>query len=511
MQKSGLLIISLLWVLCASARDHVKILLIPLDDRPPCLQFTERLGDIAGVTIVTPPHDLLGRFTEPGQCEKIIEWLRAQDMSSFKAAIVSLDMIAYGGLVASRVYETTEAAAMKRVRFLYDLKKMVPGMPVYGQSVIMRLAPTSDGKNEQYRSQLARWADISPYPEHDAERVRLEQEIPAAALKNYVDARKRNLAVNMQAIKLAREGILDFLILSQDDAKPRGIHVADRESLVRVIAEQTIADRIIVQPGTDEVSMLLLSRALIRIEGAYPQVAAIYSSEDDADKEMPFEDRPLRKTVSYDIAAAGGIETTSVKGADLLFYVFTSRFQPGRAETFAEEIETALKSGKKVMVADVDPKGNTQGSDPVITKILLKKNLFGRLYSYASWNTAGNTIGTSLPQGLIANLTSPENGRAVTARNWFTLHRLTDDYGFHTLVRPKANEYFKQNNRSGFASPADIAKQVEKFSYDLLIPVFNELKHAFTTNGCEASDLTLRLPWNRTFEAEIGFEVKCEK
>src|SRR5687767_8154423 len=72
-----------------------RILLIPMDDRPPCLQFPVRMGLIGDATIVTPPKDLLGRFTTPGQSDRIISWLKAQNMRSFDAAIVSIDMLAY--------------------------------------------------------------------------------------------------------------------------------------------------------------------------------------------------------------------------------------------------------------------------------------------------------------------------------------------------------------------------------------------------------------------------------
>src|SRR5690606_28636225 len=118
------------------------------------------------------------------------------------ALIISLDMLAYGGLVASRVHDTNKETAVRRVGIIEEIKRKAPALPLYGQSVIMRLAPTGDGKNEAYREKLARWADISPYPEHEAERIKLESEIPAPALKNYRDARKRNLAINMEALRL---------------------------------------------------------------------------------------------------------------------------------------------------------------------------------------------------------------------------------------------------------------------------------------------------------------------
>ena len=104
-----------------------RILLIPLDDRPPCLQFTVKIGLIGDAEIVTPPSELLGKFTTPGQSDKIVEWLKAQDLKSFDAAIVSLDMTAYGGLVAMRRYgDTTAADALQRIEMLREIKRRAP-------------------------------------------------------------------------------------------------------------------------------------------------------------------------------------------------------------------------------------------------------------------------------------------------------------------------------------------------------------------------------------------------
>ena len=45
-----------------ASKASVKILFIPLDDRPPCLQFTKQMGIIGDADVVTPPKELLGRF-----------------------------------------------------------------------------------------------------------------------------------------------------------------------------------------------------------------------------------------------------------------------------------------------------------------------------------------------------------------------------------------------------------------------------------------------------------------
>lgn len=522
---SFLLIILIVSLKSLAQGSATKILLIPLDDRPPCLQFTQKIGMIANSLVISPPKEMLGKFTQAGNPDQIIEWIRKQDLRSFKAAIISLDMLAYGGLVASRINETSLAVARNRVKIVQEIKKAYPGLPLYGQSVIMRLAPTSDGKNEAYREKLARWADISPYSENKSETEKLEKEIPDEALSNYKQARQRNFSLNQEAIKLTQTGIFDYLILSQDDAKPKGIHVADREKLISEIATSKLADKIIVQPGTDEISMLLLSRALNKIHKFSSKVFVKYSSEIAANSVMPFEDRPLRKTVSYNIIAAGGSETTNADKADLIFYVFASRSDERIAESFSSEINKDISDKKRVMIADIDPKGNIQGGDPAFTRALLNHRVFTEINSYASWNTAGNTIGTALPQGLIFNLAErkliknqDQRVRTWNAQNWFTMHRLLDDYSFHTIVRPKANEYFKQSNRSGFERTEKVAREVEKYADELLQPMFIALAEIYAKKragsiqqgiNCQPANMKLSLPWNRTFEAEIEFDMIC--
>ncbi|MBS1794130.1 MAG: DUF4127 family protein [Acidobacteria bacterium] len=522
-------ILILLFCLAApalAARPPAKILLIPLDDRPPCLQFPVRMGQIGEAEVVTPPIELLGRFTEPGKPDAIIEWLKAQDLKSFDAAIVSVDMLAYGGLVAMRAHGVDDRTALERLEFLRELRRRAPRLKIYGSSVIMRLAPSGTLENEAYRANLAKWAEIAADPNLRAETAALERKIPAAALDDYKRARARDLQVNRAAVGLVRDRTIDYLILSQDDAKPRGVHVADRENLIELTKKLKLKNRVAVQPGADEVSMLLLARALSDQYDFHPRIKAVYSSEKAAAAVMPFEDRPLRQTVSFDIAAVGAREVSDEKRADLLFYVYASRFEPGNAEKFAAEIENRLDRGKQVIVADVDPKGNVQGGDESFARLLAKRQLLPRINSYAAWNTAGNTIGTTLPQGAIFALAKARflesdaaRRRVLTAENWFTFHRVLDDFYFHTIVRAKARDFIAENKWNNLRLSDAATKRVEAFSLELLKNNFRELSDDYfggrfaATNGLtcrKPSGLTLELPWNRTFEAAIDFRLECQ-
>jgi hypothetical protein len=506
-----------------------KILFIPLDDRPPCLQFTEKMGLIGDAEVVSPPLELLGRFTTPGQTEKLTEWVKGQDLKSYDAAIVALDMVAYGGLVASRIHKMEADQALKNLEVMKTIRKRAPKLKIYAQNVIMRLAPTPDGKNEAYRAKLADWAELSVAPDAEsiAKTKKLETEITAAVLADYKQARQRNLKINLQAIKLVKKKVINYLILSQDDALPHGIHVADREHLVATIKKQGLTDRVAVQPGADEVSMLLLARALSNEYSYSPKIKAVYSSEKIRTTTMPFEDKALHQTVSYHIKATGAREVTDEAEADILFYVFASRKDAGRAVTFAEEIEQKIKADKRVIVADIDPIGDVQGGDETFSEELIKRNIFPALNGYASWNTAGNTIGTALPHGVVFGLAETKllsnqqlAPRIWKAQNWFTLHRVLDDYFYHNVIREKANDFADQRKRSANQLTPEKRRQVEAYCLELLKEAAGKLTKSYfaPTSGLQRnvrcgdlSNLHFDLPWNRTFEADITFDISCSQ
>lgn len=506
-----------------------RVLLIPLDDRPTSTQFTTRMGLIGNAEVVTPPRELLGRFTTAGKSDQIIEWARAQDLKSYDVVIVALDMLAYGGLVGSRMHRVASEEALKRVEALRELKQRMPHARLYAQNVIMRLAPTPGDKNEPYRVKLEHWAEISVASDAKSKKATatLESEIPEEVLNDYKMARRRNLLTNLKALQLVQEGVIDYLILSQDDAKPQGIHVADRERLIAEVEQKGLIQKVAVQPGADEVSMLLLARALTQYHQYQPRIKAVFSSDQQAAQTMPFEDRPLHQTVSYHIRAAGAKEVSNEQEADLLFYVYTSRLDKGRSDSFAREIEAKLGQGKQVIVADIDPVGDVQGGDTDFMTALTKRNLFPRLSGFASWNTAGNTIGTALPHGVVFSLASqkllPKKelvSRIWAAQHWFLIHRVMDDYYFHNLVREKTNTYLDQRKRSSVIMSDEKTRQAQVFSQKQMDTFFRDFTqqylHAVNTAGkqpvrCQIpSPMQFSLPWNRMFEADIDFEVVCQ-
>ena len=335
---------------------------------------------------------------------------------------------------------------------------------------------------------------------------------------NYKLARERNLKVNLLATEMAKNRVLDFLILSQDDAKPKGVHIRDREVLTAYVNTNNLQEIVTIQPGADEVSMLLLARSVTDKYNYHPKIKVIFSSEIMADKAMPFEDRPLRKTVSFHIKAVGAVEENDEKQADICFFVFTSRFEAGRAESFAEEINNfAEKKKQGIIITDIDPKGDVQGGDIEFTEALKSVSVFAKIYGFACWNTAGNAIGTALPHGILYGVSRkiakiyPKKtiiSRMNDAQTWFMLNRLLDDYAYHSIVRPMAAKMMQENKWNAYRLTDEQTKVTKELCTRALQPIAEKTVEEFYSKSVKKrlklSSFTFDLPWNRTFEAEIN-------
>ncbi len=467
--------------------------------------------------MIAPPKNLLGRFTEPGKPAEISQWILEQDLFRVDALIVSLDMLAYGGLVASRKSGPVADEIKKRLEVLREIRKKSPTLKIYGFGVRMRLTPTADGKDEVWREKIGRRASLFNDPKGKEELARLEKEIPPAFWSDYQNTRARNLSLNLRAIDLVQEKVLDYLVLSQDDAAPKGLHQAEKNTLARRIQVRNLSEKVTLQNGADEVAMLLLARSFADRYQLRPKIKTVFSSGKVAAQPMPFEDKPLQETVKSLIQSAGAVEVADDKQADLVLYVFGSRLEKNRAVTFSNEISKyhTLNPAKGIVIADIDPVGDVQGADPEFSEQLLTKKLFPDCAGYASWNTAANALGTALAQGLVFSISRSKTDRTLQAKEemkeaqaWFIRHRLLDDYLFHTTLRPALQEEVKENGWNPLRLTEKETAGLEEKGRERLEEAAKYLSDKFPPGRkSKVSNLVFHLPWNRLFEAEIDFQM----
>jgi hypothetical protein len=516
------------------------VVLVPVDDRPAVAQFAQMIGAVADHKVILPPADMLGRFTTPGDTARIDAWLRAQDYARVDALVVSVDMLAYGGLVASRAPQTSLEEARRRLEFFRWFRQKHPRVPVYAFNVLMRVAPTASAATRGYHGKLARWAELKdrvPKTKDQqlaAELERLERELDLKVIEDYLSARRRDLQINLAMLDLVKENVVNSLILLQDDARVYGLHRQDQEVLRARLKELGLERRVPVYNGTDEGALSLVSRAVLDKFRSKVRVAVVYSSEKSRQIIAPYEDHPLQFTVESQIRAAGGEIVNYRESPDYTLYVNAPETTEREFELFTKVLIDEIKSGRPAALADVlFPAPHRSGADERLVEALKREGVVDKLTGYAAWNTAGNTLGTAIPHANMRvffrklNDRPDRAARATAAHLEFLLHRFAGDYLYHDIVRAEINRELRRNSpdatdeftpevyaRVNKEVEARLRPLVEKFFADHFkgrthtLAFYRGVKRTVTITGLR--DLKIYLPWPRTFEVTIDYKFDYE-
>ncbi len=470
-----------------------------------------------------PPREALGWFTRPGDCDTIATWLSEVDADRF---VVSLDMLGFGGLVASRAPGTSLKQALGRLEALRRLRESRPGATIFAFSTIMRLGKTVARSSDleehlllRSYSQLLDRAERLGEEDARAELAQAEQRLDSTVLSSYLQARRRNHAVNRAAVRLAADGVFDCLLLSQEDAAPVGIHIPEQLALQALIEEFRVGDRVTIAQGADEVGLLLMARHCVAAAGEPIGIALDYAAEPGADVYPAFESQPLRQTAEASIATAGARSCPPMEADALLFVHTPVGSQPDiseappegqcpalsrQADALAERVEAAVGAGRVVGVADV---AYCNGADPELISALQRRNLLGKLHAFAAWNTAANTLGTVVSH-LCVKAAADRAGDHTPVRDarWSVAARVLDDYGYQSMVRQRAAEHAREVGADPFAL-SDACERIEEFVSSEMQDIARELLAGFpgALSAGQGPRLRVSLPWHRLFEVEVEF------
>lgn len=387
-----------------------KLILIPLDTRPPCQKMVIDAGKMAGVQIITPPSEMMDYYTRQGDTKEIQRWLM-DNIDKSDGVIVSIDQLLHGGLLASRESGTKQDESQALLKFMRDLKIKAKDKPIYAFNVLPRITPPptleSDSKKMIKISRLI--DEISIFANEDDIKLLadLKEDIKQEDLDIYLDLFRRNTALNKELINLAKEGIITKLVIGQDDGEDFGIPNMEKKSLVNYVYSLGISDDVVmITKGADEVALSLLANFVQTKTNYQPKVYVEYNDEKAMRTVMPFMAGSVGSTVEEKLVMANAKKVNSPQEAGLILYVFI-----GDDENISTQRQSALKikkyleQGKKVALVDLSKHFS---ASEVLFPMLLKENVpINELTSYAGWNTVSNSIGTALANAIIYKAIRP--------------------------------------------------------------------------------------------------------
>lgn len=500
----------------------MTLALIPLDERPVNTRYPRMIAAIAGESVLIPPPHLLPTIRQPADRAGLAAWLESH-AASLDTLIVSVETFGYGGLIASRITDEPALAVVQALDVLRQVKQRHPHLRFIAFNVITRI-PDADyhfeeplywgqhGRALHRYSQLMHRASLGQDVRDTLESLRAA--LPADVVADFTHRRLRNHIVNLSMMEMLDTGVLDVLVISSDDTSEYGFG-SHEKAWLNVWRERLRLDdaRLLMYPGADEVGCVLMMRALTAHE---PPVTAytVYALPEDSERIAPYEDSPIRVTVERQLKAIGCVPAADIDSADMIIAVNPpSRIgqeYDAEAENFALEIERRaaplaafaaqvgvwVRGGKHVVLCDV---AYPNGSDPDLINHLLESVDVSRLAAYGAWNTAGNTIGTALAQGVAALKIRTPAQRAAHQR--FLLHRFVEDWGYQHLLRPQIRDWLAAQTGIRDTTATHEAEAVEHITQGL------QVLKAYLGEWAESWRITqVNLPWHRTFEVDFDVE-----
>lgn len=338
-------------------------------------------------------------------------------------------------------------------------------------------------------------------------------------------------------IKFKQEGILDEIIVSNDDLQlpnsityfnGKGADWIQKEegspikysfartysqisstSIMRVIKDTYGADELTkaklgrssfvnIINGTDEVPQLIYARDYSKRKNLTSKINVIYNKVSE-------------NVGAYDVKRAGAVTNAAIcfasgnvgvytqKPVDMYVYNYAAE---GNQDIFVNKIRASLSQGSNTALIELFGAGSASKSNYVFEK-LLASDILHRLCAYSAWNTNGNAIGLGIAQAQVfsvARQISTEPHLTAKAQAEMLLQHFIED-GIYTskVKRELSNEGYRPNVEDRTHSQM----LYERLAPEKLISALKGHIIEVNNNKYKIKNITVdktSFPWGRTFD-----------
>ena len=447
----------------------MKICFIPIDNRPVCYTLAKDITAVDGnIELFIPPREFLGDLTKTANIDGLLNWLK--NVPECDSIILSLDTIAYGGLIPSRRGQESFEEIKSRI---YNLKQILEekNAKIYAFSSIMRISNNNFNEEEkEYWAHYGKKIFEYSYNTHKYGHANTT-EIPQDIINDYLQTRKRNFEINKIYLDWQKDGFFDTLVFSKDDCAEYGMNVIEAQELENMGG--------FTKTGADEIPLTLLARSIKKDINVFIE----YTEPDCTDLISNYEDVSIEKSVQGQLELGGFKHIDDINEADIVLIVNNFREKQGELvmnwDTKDKYNGSFIVPNKPFAVADVR---YANGADNVFVDELLKsfnKNNICSFLGYAGWNTSANTLGSLLAGVKVAYKAEKYNKNAFKK---LQITRFLDDWAYQANIRKQINE------------PCDIKDLMKPYA-EILSTIFG---YKF-----KISKPDYIYPWGRKFETEI--------
>ena len=491
--------------------DAETVLFVPQDDRPVSLQYTVDTAKAAGMTVLTPPQNLISGKTYKGQADQIWNWVE-QNAGRADVMVLSTDTLIYGGLVDSRKHNLPLSTLEYRLKRIEALKANYKNTRIYGFGTVMRSPRASGGGTEpsyyaDYGPTIFQIAalqdklDAGTLTQAETQKLMsLQASVPVEYLQDWFSRRQKNMQINKGLIDEARKGVFEYFALGHDDTSQLSQSALEGRYLSQY-SKGIPRTQYGSFPGADQLGLLLMARSRTDESVEKPTFSIIYPLG-GAGKTLPgYEDQTIDKTIAEHVEAVGGTMTTAGKPTVLLAVNTPLSTSTSESEAFGnlpmvsqatnafvDRIQQATEQGVTVSVADI---AYNNGSDNTLVGAMYKRDILYKIGAYNGWNTASNTVGYAIAQGLLLKSMSPEGHRDMLTQQYL------DNWAYQANIRKDIYRMQDSIRTDNVRYSGDLNSKLEEYLQER-IQDFGE-----TYLKVDPRTIKATFPWGRLFETDI--------
>lgn len=494
-----------------SSVEATTVLYVPQDDRPVSLAYTVATAQDAGYTVLTPPPYYISGRNFQGNAEAMWKWVD-ENASKADVLVLSTDSLIYGGLVDSRKHNLDMHILEYRVRHIEDLHKKYPNVPIYAFGTVMRSPRASGGGVEpayydQYGPTIFRIAALQDKldsqkltTDEQKELFMLQATVPVEFLQDWFQRRQKNMEINRQLIDITKKGVFKYFALGHDDTSSLSQSAMEGRYLQKY-SKGLSPTQYGSFPGADQLGLLLIARDHVDRNHLTPTFEVIYPLGGGGETVPHYEDQTVEKTITEHVVAVGGTMKAQGKPSVLLAVNTPLGMVTGESEAFEnfpmisrstneflDHIQASMNQGVPVSIADI---AYSNGSDNTLVYGLYQRDLLYKVSAYNGWNTASNTIGYAIAQGILGVHMDAQSHRNMLTQqyldNWaYQANIRKDVYRMQDSIRTDNVKYTGTLNE---ALESYLGERVQDF--------------AATYLKIDPRTVSARFPWGRLFETDI--------
>ena len=335
-----------------------------------------------------------------------------EHIAGFDAAILSIDQLLHGGLIASRQAKKTIADEEDLLNFLRRLRAAHPNIPLYAFSILPRMTPPDGLVDWEEQKRLMKYSRLlgriarekNPRDEDLSALDDLRASISAENLAQYERLFANYADFGQRLISLAENGTLDRLVIGQDDSEPNSIPNLVLHKFSELLAAKGISEnRVFLAQGADELALSILAADEAQRNGFSPRVALIYNDSSTPDRVLPYMGATLEKTAREKIRFTRGTIAASPETADFTLYISANDKATANTRKAAAATINMLLDNKRA-VALVDLAEHLRLDETLLPVLVENKTPIHMLAAYAGWNTASNSVGTAVAHAVLLQI-----------------------------------------------------------------------------------------------------------